>query len=366
MSAATDQSYIFGFIRLMASSAPSYSINSLSSDAALLCDVCNVKIGTGGFANHRASCIRRSSSSSESRPARAVPRASSATEADCQGNYQGKLGGRLRGESAAPSDKLQGAARDSDGLQAVAGAFSVVNGGSCVVNKYENMNTRLLDQRRDTELAENIRLELDIARFCLTHSLSLQTGQDMVDMFEYQRPDGAVKLLGYRAILNHLRDDADPHYPDVRMYKFNRELSITVPAGYNGPGASTVVFRCADPMDIIVSILLNNNLHGGKEENIRWGPTHPTTESGERVFDSHLFSGDWAHRTAAKLPKGTDLLAVIVSSDGVILTGSGTQKAHPIMLSIGKLCQEPNLVLDPTEYQCRHDASLPCYLPEYP
>lgn len=327
--------------------APIYSFSR--SDAAVPCDICGVFVGASGFANHRGRCSRRSGSSSGSRPlVRTVP---GATEADCHGRYQcgvcgdtmldyqsyedhecakrhgydgGGAGSLLRSESASPSE-LGGAAHDSGG----------------VVNKYENMHI----QCRGTELAENVRLELEIARFCLKHSLAELAGQDLLDILESRRPDGAVKLLGYRSILIHLRDDSSPYYPDARMYKFNRELRIDVPAGYNGHKASTVVFRCADPMDIIVSILLNDNLHGGKEANIRWGPTYPTTKSGERVFDSHLFSGDWARRTAATLPKGTDLLAVILSSDGVLLTGSGTQKAHPVMLSIGKLWQEPNLVL---------------------
>ena len=61
-------------------------------------------------------------------------------------------------------------------------------------------------------------------------------------------------------------------------------------------------------------------------------------DTGERMYTEELNSANWWHRNAETLPELCKILALILYADATHLTSSGSQVAHPILLSLGNLC----------------------------
>ena len=130
------------------------------------------------------------------------------------------------------------------------------------------------------------------------------------------------------------------HYPTVQDYRFTEKMVVHLPddmrqqAGGEGMPAS-VEFRYASPLDACVGLLRNTSLHGDDPANFVWNAETVYNGTGNRVFTRDLSSGDWWARTDAALPEGAALLPIIFYADGTNVTGSGSQQAHPVMVTVG-------------------------------
>ena len=208
---------------------------------------------------------------------------------------------------------------------------------------HADMHIRIAAARKQP-LTKAMRHELWVAQFCLKKSLSVESGQEMVDKYneELSESDKKKKELRcqmYRNILEQIK--LNRRYPDIRGYRWDQEVAIDVPAGMNGVEPSQVIFKFADATAVLSSMLQETRLHENKKENIQWDPKQVFVKgTDERVYDADVFSGDWAHRTKATIPVGKDLLAVNVYSDGTNVTGNGRHSAHPVFIQIGNFTEE--------------------------
>ena len=207
---------------------------------------------------------------------------------------------------------------------------------------YANLQDRIKAAKRQ-KLTPAMRYELWVAQFCLKRGLSLLDGKEMVEQrneeLDESKKTKEFKSQTYRRILENIKFNR--RFPDIRGYRWDQEVEIEVPAGMNGAAPSKVTFKYADATAVLSSMLLEKRLHGNKKENISWDPKHVVVkETGERVYDADVFSGDWAFRTKQEIPVGKDLLAVSVYSDATNVTGSGKHSAHPIFIQIANFTEE--------------------------
>jgi hypothetical protein len=208
---------------------------------------------------------------------------------------------------------------------------------------HADMHTRIA-QARKQPMSKAMRHELWVAQFCLKKALSVESGQEMVDKYnedlsESKKKKKEHRCQMYRNILENIKFNR--RYPDIRGYRWDKEVVIDVPAGMNGVNKSQVTFKFADATAVLSSMLQEKRLHENKKENIQWDPKQVFVEgTDERVYDADVFSGDWAHRTKMTIPVGKDLLAVNVYSDATNVTGNGRHSAHPVFIQIGNFTEE--------------------------
>ena len=224
-----------------------------------------------------------------------------------------------------------------------AGPF--IQEGSGVNMKYSRHHIRMSEGRK-RKLTPAMRHELWTAHFGLSNGLGREAGQDLIDKHNDDvrelELDGALHTaIPYRTVLEKIK--RGERYPDVKLYKYENEFKIDVPAGMNGADASTVTFKFANPLDVLAAMLLEEHLHENNPDNIQWDPKHVVVEGAvpeERVYDADIFSGNWARDSKALLKQGQDLLAVAIYSDATNVTGSGSQSAHPIFIQVGNFTEE--------------------------
>jgi hypothetical protein len=211
--------------------------------------------------------------------------------------------------------------------------------------KYSRLHIRMREARKK-KLTPAMRHELWTAHFGLRNGLGREAGQDLIDKHNddvrVMELDRAQHLaIPYRTVLEKIKKGE--RYPDVKLYKYENEFKIEVPAGMNGADASTVTFKFADPLDVLAAMLLEEHLHENNPDNIQWAPKHVVVQGAvpeERVYDADIFSGNWARDSKARLKQGQDLLAVAIYSDATNVTGSGSQSAHPIFIQVGNFTEE--------------------------
>lgn len=152
-----------------------------------------------------------------------------------------------------------------------------------------------------------------------------------------QAPKPMDSMARFRTVKKRLKDGY--HYPQVDVYKFDKEMKLEVPLPLGGNGQEkvelNVKFRYMDTMDAIVSLLLDKSLHGDKEENFVWNAETVRTITGHRLYTRDLNSGQWWEKTERNLPEGAIVLPIMFYSDATLVTQSGSQQAHPIMVTIG-------------------------------
>ena len=224
-----------------------------------------------------------------------------------------------------------------------AGPF--IQEGSGVNMKYSMHHVRMSEARKK-KLTPAMRHELWTAHFGLSNGLGREAGQDLIDKHnddvrELELDRALHHAISYRNVLEKIKKGA--RYPDVKLYKYENEFTIQVPAGMNGADASTVTFKFANPLDVLAAMLLEEHLHENNPDNIQWDPKHVVVQGAvpeERVYDADIFSGNWARDSKALLKQGQDLLAVAIYSDATNVTGSGSQSAHPIFIQVGNFTEE--------------------------
>lgn len=146
-----------------------------------------------------------------------------------------------------------------------------------------------------------------------------------------------TSMARFRTVRKRLKEGY--YYPRVDPYRFDHEMNIEVPimlsANRQEKVDLKVKFRYMDIMDAIVSLLLDTSLHGDKESNFVWDAETVRTTTGHRVYTRDLNSGEWWERTQRDAPPGVTVLPVMLYSDTTSVTHSGSQLAHPIMVTLG-------------------------------
>ena len=128
------------------------------------------------------------------------------------------------------------------------------------------------------------------------------------------------------------------HYPQVSLFAFDKRMVLeNLPGNFNGRGLGTVTFRYSDPIDVIAGMLKDKSLHGELEENLIWGAETVYNTTGHRVFTRDLSSGTWWSETQDLVGPDVTIVPILWYADKTFLTHSGSQQAHPIMLTIGNL-----------------------------
>ena len=149
-----------------------------------------------------------------------------------------------------------------------------------------------------------------------------------------------------------------------------------VPQGYNGPDGDPIVFRFANVIEVAKALLNRKFLHHDDPAHFCF-EAETVIKNGSRVYTRDINSGRWWPRTQATVPSGmyvcvgalttvlfiittavllyvcvplstvnsllclvclftgTTLLVFIFSSDKTTVTGSGSQCAHPVYVTLG-------------------------------
>ena len=125
------------------------------------------------------------------------------------------------------------------------------------------------------------------------------------------------------------------HYPQVQDYGFSEWVKWSVPlVNEAGNGYPDITFRYTNTMDVVVSLLQDQTLHHDRESNFVW-EAETIYHGGRRMFTRDISSGNWWLRSQAELPQGYMLLPILIYADATHLTGSGSQQAHPVMVTVG-------------------------------
>lgn len=220
--------------------------------------------------------------------------------------------------------------------------FSVRGSSSHVVTKSKSKYRFVRSsEQSDTQRAHTItrkdRNELFFMYWCLENNIGRAGGSDLQKWVKSVGSDGSVKkMASYTTIMKRLKEGY--HYPDVLgKSSLKHSHTISVPPSFHGT-SSTVSFRYASVLHTACSILNDPTVHDNKTDNIIWDAYGK--DDSERVFDGELASGEWWYRNSSSLLSNKKILALIPYTDETFLTGSGSQLAHPIMLSIGNLKRE--------------------------
>lgn len=151
-------------------------------------------------------------------------------------------------------------------------------------------------------------------------------------------PQSVASMASYRTIQGRLKNGY--HYPEVNSYQFDQSFTITdVPADYNGARGEPIVFRWTNVMDAVVGMLKDASLHYNQPENFVWRAevNYVNGPRGGRLYTQDLSSGHWWERTENMLTEDMTLLPIMFYADATHVTASGSQQAHPIMVSVGNL-----------------------------
>ena len=180
------------------------------------------------------------------------------------------------------------------------------------------------------------RNELWFMHWCLENNVGRVGGGQLQRWIKKRGGERVRRMASYSTIMKRLKEGY--HYPDVLgSGTLKNSHTFTVPDGFHG-NASNITFRYGSVLHTACSILNDSTLHNNKQENFIWDAYDKGSE--ERVYDSELASGDWWFRNSTSLLHEKKILALIPYTDETFLTGSGSQLAHPIMLSIGNLRKE--------------------------
>ena len=126
------------------------------------------------------------------------------------------------------------------------------------------------------------------------------------------------------------------HYPEVKRYQFDQSFTFpVVPKDFNGTRNDPVTFRWTDVMDAIVGLLKDESLHQDDPVNFVWNAEVQHVPRRGRLYTQDLSTGEWWERTENMLGDGMTLLPIMFYSDATHVTASGSQQAHPIMVTVG-------------------------------
>lgn len=146
-------------------------------------------------------------------------------------------------------------------------------------------------------------------------------------------------MASYRTVLSRLKGSY--HYPEVKRYQFDQEFRVEdVPNDYNGARGDPIVFRWTDVMDAVMGLLKDVSRQGNEpHKNFTWRAEvdYVPGERGGRLYTQDLSSGEWWQRTEGLLSEDMTLLPLMFYADATNVTSSGSQQAHPIMVTVGNL-----------------------------
>ena len=88
-------------------------------------------------------------------------------------------------------------------------------------------------------------------------------------------------------------------------------------------------------MDAAVGLLKDASLHQDNPSNFVFNAEVVQVPAKGRLYTQDLSSGEWWERTENMLADGMSLLPIMFYSDATQVTASGSQQAHPIMMTVG-------------------------------
>ena len=141
-------------------------------------------------------------------------------------------------------------------------------------------------------------------------------------------------MASYRTVMKRLKDSY--HYPKVKRYEFDQSFTFpVVPQDFNGTRNDPVTFRWTDVMDAVCGLLKDTSLHQDNPANFVFNAEVRHVPAKGRLYTQNLSSGEWWERTENMLGDGMSLLPIMFYSDATHVTASGSQQAHPIMVTVG-------------------------------
>lgn len=144
-------------------------------------------------------------------------------------------------------------------------------------------------------------------------------------------------MASYRTVLSRLKGSY--HYPEVKRYQFDQVFRIVdVPDDFNGARGDPIVFRWTDVMDAVMGLLKDVSRHGDQpHNNFTWRAEVDYVPGKGRLYTQDLSSGEWWERTENMMSEEMTLLPLMFYADATNVTSSGSQQAHPIMVTVGNL-----------------------------